>query len=57
MPYVAKFLQKNLHGANCPNNLRTMEKTVENSKKLWECAKEPSMNLDKYNFKSAELAV
>ncbi|OAV88550.1 hypothetical protein PTTG_29003 [Puccinia triticina 1-1 BBBD Race 1] len=56
MPYVAKFLQKNLHGANCPNNLRTMEKTVENSKKLWECAKEPSMNLDKYNFKSAELA-
>ncbi|OAV89021.1 hypothetical protein PTTG_28844 [Puccinia triticina 1-1 BBBD Race 1] len=57
MPYVGQFMQKNLHGANCLNQLRTMEQTTENSKKLWECAKEPSMTLEKYNTRSAKLAV
>ncbi|KAA1102937.1 hypothetical protein PGTUg99_037473 [Puccinia graminis f. sp. tritici] len=34
-----------------------MEQTVENSKKLWTCAKEPLMNLEKLNKKSSDLAV
>ncbi|EFP93436.2 uncharacterized protein PGTG_19239 [Puccinia graminis f. sp. tritici CRL 75-36-700-3] len=34
-----------------------MEKTVENSKKLWTYAKEPLMNLEKLNKKSSDLAV
>ncbi|KAA1091010.1 hypothetical protein PGT21_020568 [Puccinia graminis f. sp. tritici] len=56
MPYIAQFTQKNLHGADCPNKLRTMEETIKNSKKLWTCAKE-TLDLDKLNKKSSELAV
>jgi hypothetical protein len=41
----------------CANNLRNTKQAYENSKKLWACAKEPGMNLDKYNTTSAELAV
>ncbi|EHS62789.1 uncharacterized protein PGTG_22701 [Puccinia graminis f. sp. tritici CRL 75-36-700-3] len=56
LPYVCQFTQKNLHGSNCPNKLRTMEKTKENSKKLWTHAKE-TVNLDKLDKKSADLGV
>jgi hypothetical protein len=34
-----------------------MENTVENSKKLWMCAKENLMNLDKLSKKTSNLAV
>ncbi|KAI9625284.1 hypothetical protein KEM48_010973 [Puccinia striiformis f. sp. tritici PST-130] len=56
LPYLAQFTQKNLHGANCPNQLRTMEETIINSKKLWTETKE-TLDLDKLNKKSAKLAV
>ncbi|EFP81051.1 uncharacterized protein PGTG_07303 [Puccinia graminis f. sp. tritici CRL 75-36-700-3] len=56
IPYVGKFVQKNSHGSNCPNNLRTMEQTIENSKKLWTFAKKPLTNLEKLNTESAKLA-
>ncbi|OAV94829.1 hypothetical protein PTTG_05188 [Puccinia triticina 1-1 BBBD Race 1] len=41
---------------HCPNQLRSMEKTAEDSKKLWEFAKE-TKSLDKLDAKSAELGV
>jgi hypothetical protein len=41
----------------CANDLRTTEQTKENTKKLWEIAKETGMTLDKFNSKCAELAV
>ncbi|EFP86454.2 uncharacterized protein PGTG_12410 [Puccinia graminis f. sp. tritici CRL 75-36-700-3] len=42
---------------HCPNQLRTMEKTIENSKKLWTCAKKPFMNVEKLATESAKLAI
>ncbi|EFP84007.1 uncharacterized protein PGTG_09720 [Puccinia graminis f. sp. tritici CRL 75-36-700-3] len=56
LAYLAKFAQKNSPGSDCPNPLRTMEETKENSKKLWTETKE-TLNLDKLNAKSAKLAV
>ncbi|POV99603.1 hypothetical protein PSTT_13685 [Puccinia striiformis] len=56
LPYLAQFTQKNSHGANCPNQLRTMEETIINSKKLWTETKE-TLDLEKLNKKSAQLAV
>ncbi|KAI9628456.1 hypothetical protein H4Q26_018057 [Puccinia striiformis f. sp. tritici PST-130] len=56
MPYVAQFAQKNLHGSNCPNQLRTTEETSKNSEELWTYTKE-TLNPDKLDKKSAELAV
>ncbi|KAI9626394.1 hypothetical protein KEM48_010454 [Puccinia striiformis f. sp. tritici PST-130] len=56
MPYVAQFAQKNLHGSNYPNQLRTTEETSKNSEELWTYTKE-TLNPDKLDKKSAELAV
>ncbi|KAI9603386.1 hypothetical protein KEM48_001372 [Puccinia striiformis f. sp. tritici PST-130] len=55
MPYAAQFAQKNLHGLNWPNWLRTTEETSKNSE-LWMYTEE-ALNPDKLNKKSAELAV
>ncbi|PLW22365.1 hypothetical protein PCASD_15908 [Puccinia coronata f. sp. avenae] len=56
MPYICQFVQKNYHGLNCPNRVRTMEETSKNSKALWAYVKE-TMKLDKLNKKSLEFGV
>ncbi|KAA1120057.1 hypothetical protein PGT21_037090 [Puccinia graminis f. sp. tritici] len=51
-----KHLASDLRVQMCPNQLRTMNQTKENSKKLWAHAKE-TVNLEKLDKKSAELGV
>ncbi|EFP83637.2 uncharacterized protein PGTG_09350 [Puccinia graminis f. sp. tritici CRL 75-36-700-3] len=57
--YISRFVNKNTHGSNHPNNLRTTEKTIKDSEEVWRYVKENALtlNLEKLNEKSAEFGI